>query len=571
MHKSHKSLRQFNLPKQLQYISSSSTNTTIPKHRECILFPTYAKRNPQGITKSVAGKKSTNELSNRMFEHRFKYFLANGKRNRFFYIEAIHAVDPTHTSTKRRVSSTTTMWDKSFEYPLLESVHTKPNIFSSTYSSATSSLNNTSTEEDDDDNDYTPPPTKTTTPTPTKPTPTKPTPTKPTPTKPTPTKPTPTKPTPTTARTTNKGVTLISESTGVFSGELHISHNQVLKWNSERVIKIKSLDLSKKQTMSNFPTSYGLVNLIEPTGVSIISDIDDTIKCTKVLAGARTVLTNTFFNPTRAVSGMADTYSQWYKLGASFHYVSNSPFQLTHMLNNFMTNHHFPPGSFHLRESTGLLSKLGASKKPGRSKHDSICGIMRDFPQKKFILIGDSGEIDLEIYTRIATEFPGQVIKIFIRDITSAAQLNLAAKKKRRYRRPTTNSASFPLFFTSNNTLKTAISMITPPSTDDDDDYVEISEDIASKIAELVLEPTLTGHSPVVAAPPSNNIHDLVDLATAPVSSPPPPSPSHNLMQLQTRLSNARGLLKDIEIVLFKDAKELCSDERVRHALHNCN
>lgn len=236
-----------------------------------------------------------------------------------------------------------------------------------------------------------------------------------------------------------------------------------------------------------------------------------------------------------------------------------------------MTNHHFPPGSFHLRESTGLLSKLGASKKPGRSKHDSICGIMRDFPQKKFILIGDSGEIDLEIYTRIATEFPGQVIKIFIRDITSAAQLNLAAKKKRRYRRPTTNSASFPLFFTSNNTLKTAISMITPPSTDDDDDYVEISEDIASKIAELVLEPTLTGHSPVVAAPPSNNIHDLVDLATAPVSSPPPPSPSHNLMQLQTRLSNARGLLKDIEIVLFKDAKELCSDERVRHALHNCN
>lgn len=216
-----------------------------------------------------------------MFEHRFKYFLANGKRNRFFYIEAIHAADPTLDSTKRRVCNTTTMWNKSFEYPLLESVHTKPNISSSTYLSATSSSNNTSTEEDDDDNDYTPPPTKTTT------------------------------PTPTTARTTNKGVTLISESTGVFSGELHVSHNQVLKWNSERVIKIKSLDLSKKQTMSKFPTSYGLVNLIEPTGVSIISDIDDTIKCTKVLAGARTVLTNTFFNPTRAVSGMADTYSQW--------------------------------------------------------------------------------------------------------------------------------------------------------------------------------------------------------------------------------------------------------------------
>lgn len=229
-----------------------------------------------------------------MFEHRFKYFLANGKRNRYFYIEATHAVDPSHTNNKRRVSYTTTMWNKSFEYPLLESIHTKPIIFNSTYSSTTSSSNNdTSTEEEEDGNDYTPPPIKTVTPTPTE--------------EPILTK----QPTPTTARTTNKGVTLISESTGVFSGELHVSHDQVLKWNSERVIKIKSLDLSKKQTMSNFPTSYGLVNLIEPTGVSIISDIDDTIKCTKVLAGARTVLTNTFFNPTRAVSGMADTYSQW--------------------------------------------------------------------------------------------------------------------------------------------------------------------------------------------------------------------------------------------------------------------
>lgn len=123
------------------------------------------------------------------------------------------------------------------------------------------------------------------------------------------------------------GITLKSEGTGVFEGEFHIPDQQVYKWirNSssneleeeaaaeERMIKIKSQskrDLNIKND-SYFPPSYGIVQLVEPYGVSIISDIDDTIKDTRVLSGARTVLSNTFFNPTRAIPGMADAYLQW--------------------------------------------------------------------------------------------------------------------------------------------------------------------------------------------------------------------------------------------------------------------
>lgn len=128
------------------------------------------------------------------------------------------------------------------------------------------------------------------------------------------------------------GITLKSEGTGVFQGEFRISDQQVEKWirdgnhaspeeqDEERMIKIRSC--SKREDHHTtaaaaakknffFPPSYGIVQLIEPYGVSVISDIDDTIKDTRVLSGARTVLSNTFFNPTRAIPGMADAYLQW--------------------------------------------------------------------------------------------------------------------------------------------------------------------------------------------------------------------------------------------------------------------
>jgi hypothetical protein len=56
---------------------------------------------------------------------------------------------------------------------------------------------------------------------------------------------------------------------------------------------------------------------------------------------------------------------------------------------------------------------------PGERKLPSILEIMDAFASTKFILFGDSGEQDLELYTRIAIERPEQVAGIFIRDVTS--------------------------------------------------------------------------------------------------------------------------------------------------------
>lgn len=230
-----------------------------------------------------------------------------------------------------------------------------------------------------------------------------------------------------------------------------------------------------------------------------------------------------------------------------------------------MENHHFPPGSLHLRPNTGLISKIRASK---RSKRDSICSIIQDFPHRKFILVGDSGEIDLEIYTRIAMEFPGQILKIFIRDVTSTSGIT---EKSNDRARPGKTSSTFPSFFTSNSSTKSSSRLpsfqgtSTPYRSEDetekDDGTLDENMDEATaKLAELVLEPSLTGHGAFLSDEPS----DLPAYADPAITHQPL---SERLMQLHSRLELARNHLSNIDIVLFKDAEELLNDKEVQKVL----
>ncbi|KAI9270558.1 hypothetical protein BDA99DRAFT_323580 [Phascolomyces articulosus] len=113
---------------------------------------------------------------------------------------------------------------------------------------------------------------------------------------------------------------------------------------------------------------------------------------------------------------MSDVYQYWSNQGVHVHYVSNSPWQVYPALSEFIRDRHFPAGSMHLRAiSTGDLIR----RKPGQHKLDVIPQILQDFPSRKFILVGDSGERDPEIYQQIYKQYPNQIIKIFIHDVTS--------------------------------------------------------------------------------------------------------------------------------------------------------
>jgi hypothetical protein len=163
--------------------------------------------------------------------------------------------------------------------------------------------------------------------------------------------------------------------------------------------------------------SQGTIHLIPPAGVSIISDIDDTLKHSDV-ASRHTLLANTFLHEYQPVAGMAEQFQRWADAGAAFHYVSSSPWQLYRHLAAHLAEEGFPEGTFHLRAfrlRDHLLRRLLLLRRSGKSA--VIKGILRAFPQRKFVLVGDSGEADPEIYASLARRFPRQIVRILIREV----------------------------------------------------------------------------------------------------------------------------------------------------------
>lgn len=161
----------------------------------------------------------------------------------------------------------------------------------------------------------------------------------------------------------------------------------------------------------------GTLQLIEPQGVSIISDVDDTIKHSNV-PNRRDLFRNTFTRTFVPIAGMPELYRDCAEAGAAFHFVSGSPWQLYEPLREFMRTEGYPVGSFHLKRFRIRDSARKIRMSPQKAhKRAAIEPILAAFPERQFVLIGDSGEQDPEIYASFLRERPQQIAGVFIRTV----------------------------------------------------------------------------------------------------------------------------------------------------------
>ncbi|NNE82401.1 MAG: App1 family protein [Alphaproteobacteria bacterium] len=159
--------------------------------------------------------------------------------------------------------------------------------------------------------------------------------------------------------------------------------------------------------------------LVPRDGLSVISDIDDTVKLSEV-RDKKALLENSFLKPFVAAPGMAALYRDFVSKGAAIHYVSSSPWQLYPPLKDFFDEAELPNGSFHLKsfrlKDESFLDLFASARE---TKPAVIENLLARFPDRKFILVGDSGEADPEIYGDVARRFPDQVRAIVIRNVTA--------------------------------------------------------------------------------------------------------------------------------------------------------
>ncbi|HET6360638.1 MAG TPA: phosphatase domain-containing protein [Gemmatimonadota bacterium] len=98
-------------------------------------------------------------------------------------------------------------------------------------------------------------------------------------------------------------------------------------------------------------------------------------------------------------------------------YVSNGPWNLYDVFEHFLELRGIPPGPVELRDWGAPWREV---RRIGRYEHklESIRRIFRTLPDLPFILIGDSGEDDPEIYRDVVREFPARVPAVYIRDVS---------------------------------------------------------------------------------------------------------------------------------------------------------
>lgn len=155
----------------------------------------------------------------------------------------------------------------------------------------------------------------------------------------------------------------------------------------------------------------------------VISDVDDTILETgannPALAAWRMVFANAYTR--RTFPGVPQFYTalQDGSSGSAqnpFFYVSSSPWNLYDFVCQFLEYRQIPAGPVFLRD-------YGANFMVQARSHEHKLGpirrILETYPALSFVLLGDSGQQDPELYLRVLREHPGRIRAIYIRDVSA--------------------------------------------------------------------------------------------------------------------------------------------------------
>ncbi len=153
----------------------------------------------------------------------------------------------------------------------------------------------------------------------------------------------------------------------------------------------------------------------------IISDVDDTIVKSAAVNPIRKLQIMLTQNAENRVpfEGVKELYTMLHQDGKNpLFFVSGSSWNLYDLLESFCSHHKIPPAPFFLRD-LGLRPDQWLKQDTSPYKKEYIDHILKIFNHLQFILIGDSGQKDPEIYRDICEEFPGRIKAIYIRHVDS--------------------------------------------------------------------------------------------------------------------------------------------------------
>jgi phosphatidate phosphatase APP1 len=168
------------------------------------------------------------------------------------------------------------------------------------------------------------------------------------------------------------------------------------------------------------------IRIIDPAvRFGVLSDIDDTVMVT-ALPRPLLAAWNTFVldeHARAAVPGMAVLYERLATANPAtpVFYLSTGAWNVAPTLSRFLSRHLYPAGPL-------LLTDWGPTPdrwfRSGQAhKRDTLRRLAREFPQIRWLLIGDDGQHDQEIYAEFAAAHPENVAAVAIRRLSPAESI----------------------------------------------------------------------------------------------------------------------------------------------------
>ena len=185
-------------------------------------------------------------------------------------------------------------------------------------------------------------------------------------------------------------------------------------------------------TVENSESATSEIFIVDAAArIGVVCDVDDTVMVTALprplLAAWNTfVLDEHARTPVPGMAVMLDRLAQQHR-GAPVIYLSTGAWNVAPTLKRFMGRHLYPAGPL-------LLTDWGPTHdrwfRSGREHKDSsLDRLVRDLPNLKWILIGDDGQHDEDIYGRFAERHPQHVAAIGIRQLTGGEAVLAGGRK----------------------------------------------------------------------------------------------------------------------------------------------
>lgn len=166
--------------------------------------------------------------------------------------------------------------------------------------------------------------------------------------------------------------------------------------------------------------AHGLFHVFpDVPGLGVISDIDDTVLISGVTRKLEFLKRIAFSTPNdlETYPGAAELFQQFHAAAMPCFFVSGSPWNIEPRLRAFFNLRGFPSAPLQLkdmgidRDADDFLAQVDY-------KVREIRELLAALPQRRFVLLGDSGQQDPEVYAQIQREFPDRVAATCIIRVT---------------------------------------------------------------------------------------------------------------------------------------------------------